>query len=164
MSIGDPGTKLSHQPDVLRGPDVGLVGSAREPVGQGEQGWLEGAPDLVCEVKGDPQSTADLTRKALEYLRAGAKYVCALDDAAKELLLFTPPDHVQVLASDDAVEAPDLLPGFSSQGRRLLPLTGGLRRLESSRAPAGRSQGLPALKFSAARSAGRSATTPRPSP
>jgi hypothetical protein len=40
LSIGDPGTKLSHRPDVLRGPDVGLVRSAREPVGRGEQGWL----------------------------------------------------------------------------------------------------------------------------
>lgn len=56
VSSGDPGTMLGHAPDILRGPDVGMVRAARFPTGSGEAGWLENAPELVVEVKGDSQT------------------------------------------------------------------------------------------------------------
>src|SRR5947209_7301309 len=46
VAVGDPGTKLQHDPDTLRGPDVALVREERRPSGKGAEGWLEGAPDL----------------------------------------------------------------------------------------------------------------------
>lgn len=112
VSIGDPGTKLGHDPDILRGPDVAMVRADREPKGSGEAGWLEGAPDLVVEVRGDSQPFTELTRKAIENLRAGAKQVWVLDGAAQEVAVFTPPDHVRVLGRDESLDGGDLLPGF----------------------------------------------------
>src|SRR5207244_6199962 len=47
VSGGDPGTKLRHDPDVLRGPDVAMVRAERAPQGKGADGWLEGAPELA---------------------------------------------------------------------------------------------------------------------
>jgi Uma2 family endonuclease len=112
VSAGDPGTKLGRDPDVLRGPDVAMVREERVPKGTGVDGWLDGAPDLVVEVRGDSQPYTELTRKAIENLRAGAKIVWVLDGAAQEVAVFTPPDHVRVLGRDEALEAEGLLPGF----------------------------------------------------
>ncbi len=113
LSAGDPGTRLSRGPDVLRGPDVGVVRIEREPKGTGSDGWLEGAPDLAVEVVGDAQSPAELTRKALQYLRAGAGMVWVVDGLARRVVVYTPPNAVAVLSADDTLNGGDVLPGFS---------------------------------------------------
>src|SRR5688500_7407177 len=41
VATADPGTKLQQNPDVLRGPDVGVIRAEREPVGKGVLGWLD---------------------------------------------------------------------------------------------------------------------------
>jgi Uma2 family endonuclease len=115
VSAADPGTKLSHAPDLLRGPDVAIVRAERVPFGKGADGWLEGAPDIAVEVIGDAQSHSDLARKALEYLAAGAKMVWVVDAEKERLVLYTPPDHVRVLSREDRVDGADVLPGFSCQ-------------------------------------------------
>jgi Uma2 family endonuclease len=112
ISIGDPGTKLGHDPDVLRGPDVGMVREEREPHGTGAEGWLEGAPDLAVEIRGDRQSLADLGKKAREYLEAGGKQVWVIDPDSQHLHVFAAPDRVQILTRDDVLQGGDLLPEF----------------------------------------------------
>lgn len=113
LSVGDPGTKLGRDPDVLRGPDVALVRKEREPRGHGVDGWLEGAPDLAVEVIGDSQSHAGLVHKALEYLAAGAKLAWVLDPEACKIIVYSPPDRIRVLASDETLDGGELLPGFA---------------------------------------------------
>lgn len=113
VSGADPGAKLSSEPDTLRGPDVGLVRAERRPTGKGVDGWLDGAPDLAVEVAGDSQSYAELTRKALEYLAAGAQMVWIVDLDRSEVAVLTPPDRVRVVAADETLDAGDVLPGFS---------------------------------------------------
>jgi Uma2 family endonuclease len=112
LSVGDPGTKLGHDPDRLRGPDLAMVRKEREPTGRGAGGWLEGAPDVVVEVIGDSQSHADLAKKALEYLAAGAKVVWVLDSDASKVIVYTPPDRIRVLATDEMLDGAEVLPGF----------------------------------------------------
>ena len=112
VAVGDPGTKLGRDPDVLRGPDVAIVRAARRPTGRGAEGWLVGAPDVAIEVIGDGQSLSELTKKALEYLGAGAKMVWVLDPDPQRVMLFTPPDRVRILGPGDALEGGDVLPGF----------------------------------------------------
>ena len=113
VSGGDPGTKLQRDPDVLRGPDVGIVRVEREPRGKGADGWLEGAPDVVVEVAGDTQSHSELARKAIQYMSAGAKMVWVLDPDAERIVVYVPPDHVRVLGGDDTLDAGDALPVFT---------------------------------------------------
>ena len=113
VSVGDPGTKLGRGPDVLRGPDVAMVRSERVPRGTGAEGWLEGAPDVVVEVKGDAQPFSELMRKALENLRAGARLVWVLDAEAREVTVFTPPDRVRLVTAEQTLDAGDVLPGFA---------------------------------------------------
>lgn len=113
ISINDPGTKLGTESGSLRGPDVGMVRKERNPTGTGSDGWLAGAPDLVVEVKGDSQQFAELTRKAIEYLGAGASLVWVLDPQAREVVVYTPPDHVRVLRPEDTLDGAQLLPGLN---------------------------------------------------
>jgi Uma2 family endonuclease len=113
VSVGDPGTKLSRAPDVLRGPDVGIVRKEREPVGHGAAGWLDGAPDVAVEVLGDAQPSSVLTAKALEYLAAGAKAVWLLDPEPRQVTVLTPPNAIAVLGPEATLEGGDALPGFS---------------------------------------------------
>jgi Uma2 family endonuclease len=113
VSVGDPGTKLAHDPDTLRGPDVAIVRSERVPTGRGSKGWLEGAPDVAVEVVGDAQSVSELAEKALEYLAAGATAVWVLDPEPRRVMVFAPAEQVRVLAPGDVLDAPAALPGFS---------------------------------------------------
>jgi hypothetical protein len=53
-----------------------------------------------------------MTRKALEYLSAGARMVWVLDAEPQWLMLFTPPDHVRTLGPEDTLDGGDVLPGF----------------------------------------------------
>jgi Uma2 family endonuclease len=108
VSVGDPGVKLGHDPDELRGPDVAMARIEREPQGSGAGGWLEGAPDLAVEVAGDSQAMSELTNKALEYLAAGAQMVWIIDAAPRRVVVFTAPDHVRVLGSHDNLEGSTL--------------------------------------------------------
>lgn len=113
VSVGDPGTKLGHAPDILRGPDVAIVRAGRRPQGRGAEGWLEGAPDVAVEVIGDSQSASELAAKALEYLTAGAKMVWVLDPEPQRVMVYTPPNQIRVLRRDDTLDGGDVLPGFS---------------------------------------------------
>ncbi len=113
VSAADPGTKLAHDPDVLRGPDVAIVRAERVPTGKGVDGWLEGAPDLAVEVASESQSHSELAAKALEYLAAGAKVVWVVDAEKERVVVYTPPDRVRVLGRDEDLSAAEALPGFS---------------------------------------------------
>jgi Uma2 family endonuclease len=112
VSVGDPGAKLAHDPDTLRGPDVGVVRRERRPTGRGSEGWLEGAPDLAVEVAGDAQTASGLARKALEYLGAGGRMVWIVDPEPRRVMVFLPPNQLRVLGPDDELEGGDVLPGF----------------------------------------------------
>jgi Uma2 family endonuclease len=113
LSTGDPGTRLSRSPDVLRGPDIGVTRIEREPTGQGSDGWLEGSPELAVEVIGDSQSASELAHKALEYLRAGALIVWVVDPGPRRVIVYTPPNAVAVLGADDVLDGGTLMPGFA---------------------------------------------------
>lgn len=113
VAVADPGVKLARNPDRLRGPDVAVVRAERVPTGKGIDGWLDGAPDLAVEVAGDSQTISEMTKKALEYLAAGAKMVWIVDAEPRRVVLFTPPNHVKILGPDDTLDGGDVLPGFS---------------------------------------------------
>lgn len=115
VSTGDPGTKLGHGPDTLRGPDIGVVHRDRMPAGRGEHGWLDGAPDLVVEVLGDAQTMADAVEKALQFLRAGAKIVWLVDREAERVMVMTPPDHTRVAGPQATLDGADALPELRVQ-------------------------------------------------
>jgi Uma2 family endonuclease len=119
VACGDPGTKLARDPDVLRGPDVGIVRSERKPTGRGAGGWLDGAPDVAVEILGDSQPVTELVRKALEYLAAGAGMVWLLEAEPRRVMVLTPPNQVRILGAHETLDGGDVLPGFSCRVEQL---------------------------------------------
>jgi Uma2 family endonuclease len=115
VAVADPGTKLGRDPDILRGPDTAIVRAERAPTGRGAAGWLEGAPDVAVEVIGDAQPASELTKKALEYLAAGARMVWVLDPEPRQVMVFTPPGGLRVVGPDDTLDGAEVLPGFSAK-------------------------------------------------
>ena len=68
---------------------------------------------MAVEVIGDEQTISSMTKKALEYLAAGAQMVSLVNPDPQRLMLFTPPDHVRILGADDRLDGGDVLPGFT---------------------------------------------------
>ena len=112
VASGTPGVKLEHEQDILDGPDIGLVRSERAPSGKGSDRWLDGAPDLVVEIVGDAKPASVLVRKASQYFKNGAQLVWVVEPEAKSVIVLTPPDHVGVVSSGEAIDGAKLLPGF----------------------------------------------------
>jgi Uma2 family endonuclease len=110
---GDPGCKLEHDPDTLRGPDVGLVRRERLPTGKGAQGWLEGAPELVVEILGDSQTVAELLKKASEFLTAGARMVWLVEPDAERVLVITAESVTRVFGKNDMLDVSESFPGLA---------------------------------------------------
>ncbi|MDX2010107.1 MAG: Uma2 family endonuclease [Myxococcaceae bacterium] len=103
VSVGDPGTKLG--PDTLRGPDLGMVRSERRPTGAGVDGWLDGSPELVVEVKGDSQTFEALTRKVFEYLGAGALQVWVVNPGTETVVTFSANGPTRLFSLGDVIDA-----------------------------------------------------------
>lgn len=123
-AVNDPGVKLGRFPDTLRGPDIAVIRAERRPTGEGVDGWLEGAPELVVEVAGGSQSPGELASKALQYLSAGAKAVWIVDGKARVVMIFTAPNVIRVVnavegvgleAGSGTLDGGDALPGFSCE-------------------------------------------------
>ena len=110
---GDPGCKLEHDPDTLRGPDVALVLREREPSGKGAQGWLEGAPELAVEVFGESQSAPELVKKTGEFLSAGAQLVWLVDPDRERVTVITQEGPDTIVGRDGSVDGGELFPGLS---------------------------------------------------
>jgi Uma2 family endonuclease len=110
VSVGDPGTKLG--PDTLRGPDLGMVRSTRRPLGTGAEGWLDGAPELVVEVKGDSQTFEAMTRKVFEYLKAGAQQVWVVNPGTESVVVYAPTAPTRLFSAGDVIDGGESFPGL----------------------------------------------------
>jgi len=72
-----------------------------------------GAPDLAIEVASVSDTPDDLARKAQQYLAAGARAVWVLYPEARLAYLYRPGGHIEVREDAQALDNPELLPGFS---------------------------------------------------
>jgi len=72
-----------------------------------------GAPDLAIEIASVSDTPDDLARKAQQYLAAGARAVWVLYPEARLAYLYRPGGHIEVREDTQALDNPELLPGFS---------------------------------------------------
>jgi Uma2 family endonuclease len=108
--MADTGYLLSADPPTLRGPDVGFLrtGRAIDP-----ETRIKGAPDLAIEVVSPSDTASALLRKVQQYLAAGAHTVWVVYPENAQVHVFEADGETRVLASGQALTAPELLPGFS---------------------------------------------------
>ena len=108
----DAGWILEADPDTVLAPDIAFVRKAR--LGDvNEEGFGRTFPDLAIEVLSPSNTAAEMMLKLEIYFRSGVSAVWIVDPKRQRAEIHRNDQPVIRLGLDDALEAPDLLPGFS---------------------------------------------------
>lgn len=111
----ETGYVLHANPDTVRGPDVSFVRADRVVK---TRKYYKGGPDIAVEVVSPDDRFSDVKAKVREYLAAGTSVVIVVDPGSQEAWIHTASGE-RHLALDDALTAPDVLPGWSLPLREL---------------------------------------------
>jgi Uma2 family endonuclease len=103
---------VAENPDTVLGPDFAFVSNARLPEIP-PKGYLRFAPDLVIETRSPGDTRTEYALKVSMWLQFGARVVWALDPMTRTLTVHRNGETPRVLTTEDTLEEPDLLPGFS---------------------------------------------------
>ena len=113
----DSGVLTRRDPDTVRGVDVAYYSFSRLPPGPLPEGYVEAAPELVFEVRSPTDRWDEVVAKAGEYLAAGVGVVCVLDPGTQTAHVYGADAPTRVVAPDDELTFPELLPGFRAPVR-----------------------------------------------
>lgn len=108
----DSGVITKRNPDTVRGADVAFYSYDRVPKGPLPQGYLSVPPDIVFEVLSPSERRTMVLAKVAEYLEAGVKVVCVLDDEPRRADLYYDDKPAVTLQSGDELSFPEILGDF----------------------------------------------------
>jgi Uma2 family endonuclease len=118
LVTNDSGIITEHDPDTVRGADVAFYSYNRVPPGPLPQGYLPVAPELAFEVRSPGDRWGRIWTKIGEYLEAGVKVVCVLDQMTERCHVYRNQEEIQVFLPDQESILPDVLPEFRVAVRR----------------------------------------------
>lgn len=111
----ETGFILSSHPDTtLLGPDVSFIGTARLPVKNSKEGFIETYPDLVVEVRSKNDTKPYMAEKVKTYLAAGVRQVWIAEPELRSIAIHEPgkdPQLVELAGTITDREFP-LIPGL----------------------------------------------------
>jgi Uma2 family endonuclease len=110
--FGEAGYVLRRNPDTVLAPDVSLVSAERLPADITR--FLELAPDIAIEVVSPSNAPGEIERKLAIYLETGVRSVWIVYPGERQIVMRHPGTPPRVYAGDQALEDPDILPGFSA--------------------------------------------------
>ena len=100
-------------PDHVRAPDVAFVSRERvETIGV-RDGYFLGAPDLAIEVVSPSNRRWEIEEKIADYLEAGTQAVIVVYPRRRTVAIHRPDRDVEILNDGDALEVPEVIPGWS---------------------------------------------------
>jgi Uma2 family endonuclease len=108
----DSGIRTEHDPDTVRGADIAFYSYDCVPPGPFPQGYLDVVPELVFEVRSTTDRWQRILGKMSEYLAAGVKVVCILDEQTHRAHVYRAEEEPQRLAADEELTLPDVLADF----------------------------------------------------
>ena len=94
-----------------------------------DDGWdtsHHGPPDLAVEILSPDDRVGDVVEKILFYLMYGVRLAWLIDPKARTVEAFTPDGRRRLLHEDDILDGGDVLPGFATPVRDILPPPGPL--------------------------------------
>lgn len=106
------GVVLSRRPDTVLGPDAVFISTAKLPVIESPEGYLETIPDLAVEVRSRNDSTAELDRKIAHYLGAGVRVVWIADPKTKTIVAHRAGEKPRIFSESETLTVDDVIPGF----------------------------------------------------
>ncbi len=105
-------------PDVVQAPDIALIREERRSQIAWDR-YCEFGPDLAVEILSPDDNAGRLQRKINRYLAAGTSVVWVLDPDSITVTVYQKSGAFRTLTADDAIDIPELLPGFSIPVRAL---------------------------------------------
>jgi Uma2 family endonuclease len=104
-----------------RRPDVAFVLAERWPfdLESPEGNAWPVVPDLAVEVISPSNTYDEIRQKMHEYFRAGVRVVWVVSTVYREIEVFDPAGHYQLLTMDDVLKGDPVLPGFELPLRKL---------------------------------------------
>jgi Uma2 family endonuclease len=109
---GNTGFRLSN--NTVRCPDVAFVRQERVEAIR-SKGFARGVPDLAVEIFSPSDNVRQLMRKVKQYLAAGCHTVWIFYPERKEVQVIDAAGADRLLTTDDTLDVPELLPGFTLQ-------------------------------------------------
>lgn len=105
-----------HRP--VLAPDAAFISAERVPEeapGQDDPRlhFMHGAPDLAVEVRSADDTMPEMLAKARLWLEAGAHEVWLIDGQKESVQILRHGKTVRLLAKEETMTSPDLLPGFT---------------------------------------------------
>ena len=110
MSIGKAGFRMAN--GNIRVPSASFTRKERLPGGHAPNSFGDLAPDLCIEIIPPSERKADMARKVREYFHTGAQIVWHVFPERQQVVVFTSPTETRTFASEDMLDAGDVLPGF----------------------------------------------------
>lgn len=107
------GYVLRRDPDTVRIPDASFVRRERLPEAGLRDNFPDFPPDIAVELVTSDLSTADLRLKISDYLDAGVSLVWIVSPGDRSVSVYEGSMTPREYASDDTLDAGDVLPGFS---------------------------------------------------
>lgn len=107
---------LRRNPDHVRIPDISFIAWDSVPEGDIEDAFWEGAPTLAVEVVSPNDRADDIHDRVQDYLEAGSSHARVLWLRRKSMSVYRPDADTRELGSDTALDASDILSGFSVRG------------------------------------------------
>lgn len=100
-------------PGLIRIPDAAFISWKSYPKGKGRHGEVPAVvPDLVVEVLSKGNTPKEMSRKLVEYFRAGVRLVWYVDPKRRTVRVYTALDRSILLHENQTLDGGDVLPGF----------------------------------------------------
>jgi Uma2 family endonuclease len=109
---GDTGFFFSHEPEIVRFPDIAFVRNERLPPPAERLGFLDVIPDLVVEIRSPSERPVDFEAKLRFYLERGVPLAWAVYPDTRTVDEWRPGREPRTVQADEVLVVEDILPGF----------------------------------------------------
>jgi Uma2 family endonuclease len=107
----ETGFQIEHDPDTVRGPDVGFVAKRRLPRKR-RKGFFDGPPDLAIEVRSPDDRERAVTDKITLWLRSECRAVWLVDPHRRTVAIHRSGRVPATFGAKARISGGDVLPGF----------------------------------------------------
>jgi Uma2 family endonuclease len=107
----DSGLLLQASPPIVRGPDLAFFKESKSH-SELSRGTNPDCPEVVVEVLSPSNSTREMNRKIIQYLRRGIPFVWVVDPEDKSMMVYRPNQNPEILEGDQTIESPLAPEGF----------------------------------------------------
>lgn len=112
---------FSHEPKMVRKPDVSFIKQGRFPGDVVPKGWITIVPDLAVEVISPRDRASELDEKLADYRIAGVPLIWEIYPESRSVMVHRRDGSVVRLLEADSLSGEDVLPGFICPIREILP-------------------------------------------